>query len=97
MPPTLLSRAAESAGEALQEQTREETAAMPESRIQLQKSVVGASSVTLIPSTMNPASMQGDAAISQVVVSTSAATPPPAFWGVASDGVEFELILRRKS
>jgi hypothetical protein len=97
MPPTLLSRTAESAGEARQEQTREE-AAMPESRIQLKKSAIDATSVTLIPSTMNADAMLGDSAISQVVVSTSAATPPASFWGTAvADGVEYELVLRRRS
>lgn len=70
---------------------------MPESRIQLKKSAIGATSVTLIPSTLNPAAMN-EAAVSEVVITTGAAAPPASFWGTAAaDGVEYELLLRRKS
>ena len=71
---------------------------MPESRIQLKKSAVDATSVTLIPSTTANTTQFGEAAISQVVVSTSGATPPASFWGTTTtDGIEYELILQRKS
>jgi hypothetical protein len=69
---------------------------MPESRLQCQKSAVGASSVTLIPTTTANITQFGEGAISQIVVSTSGATPS-AFWGAMNDGVEFDVIFLRKT
>jgi hypothetical protein len=70
---------------------------MPEHRGRFKKSAIGASSVTLIPSTASPAAM-GEGAVSQIVVSTGGATPPGSFWGSAvADGIEYEVIFQRKS
>jgi hypothetical protein len=99
-PPTIPTRRSllNQPDESVVEAFREETPTMPEARLQLKKSAIDATSVTLIPSTMNADAMLGDSAISQVVISTSAATPPASFWGtVAADGVEYELVLRRRS
>jgi hypothetical protein len=69
---------------------------MPESRVQYKKSAMGASSVTLVPSTMNRDAMNA-AEVTQLVLTTTG-TPPVGFWGTTlTDGVEFEVLIRPKS
>jgi hypothetical protein len=69
-----------------------------QSQIKLKKSVLGATSVTLIPSTASDGANRGEAGITQVVITTGAAVPPVGFWGsVLADGQEYLLILRRVS
>lgn len=57
----------------------------------MKKSAIGASSVTLVPTTVaDPANMPVDYPMSQVVFSTNGVTPPVELWGVAvGDGREF--------
>jgi hypothetical protein len=66
--------------------------------ISLKKSAVGATTVTLVPSTQGSGSEnKGEAGITQVVITTGAVVPPPAFWGlVAADGMEFLLTVRKR-
>lgn len=60
-------------------------------------SAIGATTVTLVPATVGDGSNHPtDLPISQVVVSTTGATPPASFWGLAiTEGrhykVSFEL------
>lgn len=55
------------------------------------KSAIGATSVTLIPSTSGfGETLPAHVKASQVVVSTGGATPDPKFWGLAAaDGREY--------
>lgn len=55
------------------------------------KSAIGASSVTLIPTTAaDDAILPSHLINSQIVVSTNATTPPSSFWGTAAaDGKEY--------
>lgn len=63
------------------------------------KSAIGASSVTLVPTTaMEPENRPTHMPISQIVVSTNAATPPAGFWGTATtDGTEYIVTIRSKT
>ena len=54
---------------------------MPESRLQLKKSAIGASSVTLIPTTGPNTTQFGGAAISQIVVNARPVRHPDVPWG----------------
>lgn len=63
------------------------------------KSSVGASSVTLVPTTAaDPQNLPEHLTMSQIVVSTNGATPPADFWGTGTtDGVEYIVTIRRVS
>ena len=63
------------------------------------KSAIGATDVTLVPSTAAPEESQpAHLPITQIVLSTNAATPPAEFWGtVTTDGQEFEVTIERVS
>lgn len=62
----------------------------------MKKSAIGASSVTLVPTTVaDPQNFPQDYPLSQIVVSTNAVTPPVDFWGkLTTDGIEYEVIIR---
>ena len=62
------------------------------------KSAIGASSVTLVPTTaMDATNKPNHLVISQIVVSTNGATPPAEFWNtVTTDGCEYEVTIRKK-
>ena len=61
------------------------------------KNAIGATSVTLTPAT-GQESKPGNVLMSQIVVTTGAATPDAGFWGtVTTDGALFEVIIKRKS
>ncbi len=68
-------------------------------RRRFKKSAIGATDVTLIPSTLAPDENQpASLPISQIVISTNAATPPANFWGtVAADGQEYIVRIERVS
>lgn len=61
------------------------------------KSSIGASSVTLVPSTSGDGENHpGDLPVSQIVVSTNGATPPSSFWNtVTTDGVEYRVTIEK--
>lgn len=63
------------------------------------KSAIGATDVTLVPSTAAPDENQpAHLPITQIVLSTNAATPPAEFWGtVTTDGQEYEVTIERVS
>lgn len=63
------------------------------------KSAIGASSVTLIPTTAGEGeSHPSHFPVSQIVVSTNGATPPADFWGtLTTDGVEYEVSIRKRT
>lgn len=60
----------------------------------MKKSAIGASSVTLVPTTAADPATDVDYPISQVVISTSGVTPPIELYGVAvGDGREFLITI----
>lgn len=63
------------------------------------KSAIGATDVTLIPSTASDGENHpGHLPASQLVVSTGGATPPAEFWGTAAaDGKEYLVTIELKS
>lgn len=63
----------------------------------LKKSAIGASSVTLVPTTSGPSeALPNHLKGSQLVWSTGGVTPPAEFWGTAvTDGIEYEVSIRR--
>lgn len=70
-----------------------------EARRRWKKSAIGATTVTLIPSTTGGAGEAHPAHIAPTqVVITYPSTPPTEFWGtVTTDGIEYEEIIRRVS
>jgi len=68
-------------------------------RRRFKKSAIGASSVTVVPSTAAEGqSFPLDLPISQIVFSTNAVTPPAEFWGTAiGDGGEYLVTIERVS
>lgn len=61
------------------------------------KSAIGASSVTLVPTTVaDPQMHPKESIVQQVVVSTNSGTPPASFWGTATaDGIEYLVTIER--
>jgi hypothetical protein len=61
------------------------------------KSAIGATTVTLTPST-GAESKPGHVVLSQIVVTTGAATPDVGFWGTTTtDGTRYKISIERES
>ena len=67
--------------------------------VRLKKSAIGATDVTLVPSTLaDGETSPNHLTVSQAVISTNGATPPGDFWGtVAADGTEYMLTIEQVS